>query len=83
MKDSKEDNWKFASKNSSSSYNRIDCLDSGRGSSIGGYSSETFSPLSNASGGSRGSPQAFSDSDARKIWGDDKIWAPTDSSKLV
>lgn len=82
VKDSKEDNWKFASKNSSSSYNRIDCLDSGRGSSIGGYSSETFSPLSNASGGSRGSPQAFSDSDARKIWGDDKIWAPTDSSKL-
>ena len=83
-KDSKEDSWKFGGSNkSSSALNRIDsCLDSGRGSSLG-YSSDTFSPLSSASAGSRGSPQSVQDNETRKIW-DDKIWAaPAESSKLV
>ena len=82
-KESKDDSWKFGGSNKSNAFNRIDsCLDSGRGSSIG-YSSDTFSPLSSASAGSRGSPQSVQETDTRKIW-DDKIWgAPSESSKLV
>jgi hypothetical protein len=84
-KETKEDSWKFGGSNkSSSTLNRIDsCLDSGRGSSMG-YSSDTFSPLSSASAGSRGSPQSVQDSEStRKIWDDKNIWAaPADSSKL-
>lgn len=82
-KESKEDSWKFGGSSKSTSFNRVDsCLDSGRGSSIG-YSSDTFSPLSSASAGSRGSPQSVQESDTRKIW-DSKIWgAPTETTKLV
>jgi len=81
-KESKEDSWKFGGSSKSTSFNRVDsCLDSGRGSSIG-YSSDTFSPLSSASAGSRGSPQSVQESDTRKIW-DSKIWgAPTETTKL-
>jgi hypothetical protein len=85
-KDSKEDCWKFGGSNKSSSsttLNRIDsCLESSGRSSSMGYSSDTFSPLSNASAGSRGSPQSVQENETRKIW-DDKIWAaPAESSKL-
>jgi hypothetical protein len=80
-KETKDDSWKFGN-GKSNAFNRVDsCLDSGRGSSIG-YSSDTFSPLSSASAGSRGSPQSVQESDTRKIW-DDKIWgAPSETSKL-
>lgn len=70
LKDSKEDNWKFSA-NKTTGFDS--CIDSGRGSSIGYSSSDTFSPLSNASGGSRSSPQSMQDTETRKIW-DDKIW---------
>lgn len=79
LKDPKEDHWRFT--NNKSFGRGIDsCIDSGRGSSLG---SDTFSPSSNTSGGSRGSPQSLQESETtRNFWDEKKIWGAPSSVSL-
>ena len=70
----KDEDWKLSSRGGSSK--SYDLIDSGRGSSNGYHSSsDTFSPLSNASLGSRSSPPNMKpESDCSKMFGNG-IWS--------